>query len=215
MKTKRRPKHSIERDVQRGKYILNPDFQESEADKKEQRELFWQGPNASIAEFENKFPEDFDKKLPPEGRWIQVIHPPNCEITVPPFSIWFAVPWEDNCSSKNRAKIVTPSGSLGLWPCEYAAINDVTKYFGREGEGILLHQMNERPVCDTEKLFYLMSRGVPRRTAILMLISDIKDPTFLWLELAPPYGEYFGREWPKPKYCPFATPKEEWKEVTP
>jgi len=205
-----RPKRDLERDLKRGKFILNPAYQETEADKKEARENFWTHPFATHADFENAFPEDFGKKLPPEGKWVQVMRPPHCEITVPPFSIWFAIPWADGDNFASRVKIVTPAGTLGLWPNEYSVIEDVTKYFGRESEGIILHQMNDRPVCPVDSLFYLMSRGIPRRAAILLLINDIKDPTCLWLEFAPQYGEHFGRDWPSTSYCPFATPRDQW-----
>lgn len=203
-------KRALKDDIARGKYILNPNYVESEADKKEAREKFWEGPLANMTEFENTFPEDFGKKLPPEGKWVQIKHTPHTEFTVPPFSIWFALPWEDSAHSKNRVKIVTPSGSLGLWPHEYMVVEDMTQYLGRESEGILLHQMNDKPVCNVDHLFYLMSRGITRKQAVMMLINDIKDPTFLWLEFAPHYGEYFGKDWPSPDFCPFATPRDKW-----
>lgn len=201
----------LERDLKRGKLIPNPDYEESEADANEARDNFWQHPFVMIKDFENKFPEDFKKNLPPEGKWIQIKEPPSTEFTVPPFSIWFAVPWgEGRDGMKNRVKIVTPSGTLGLWPHEYWVIDDVTKYIGREPEGILVHHMNDKPVVEANALHYLMSRGIPRREASMLLIGQIKDPTFLWLEFAPKYGEHFGHEWPDPKECPFAKPHEEW-----
>jgi hypothetical protein len=206
----KRRKNNLQRDVARGKYILNPEFKESEADAKEARESFWQHPFHTHKDFENAFPEDFGLNLPPTGKWIQVKNPPNTEITVPPFSIWFAMPWPNGDMYRGRVKIVTPGGTLGLWPCEYMVVDEVTQYFGRESEGILLHQMNERPVCNREHLHYIMSRGIPRRAATLMLIADIKDPTFLWLEFAPQYGEFFGKDWPAPAACPFATPRDQW-----
>lgn len=203
-------KSDLSRDIERGKYILNPEFNETEAEKLQARADFWMQPFASHSDFENAFPEDFGKLLPPEGKWIQIKESPHCEITVPPFSIWFAQPWTVSPNTKNRVKIVTPAGTLGLWPHEYFVCEDMTQYLGREPEGILLHQMNERPVCNVDHLFYLMSRGLKRRTATMMLIKDIKDPTFLWMEFAPQYGEYFGKPWPKPKDCPFATPRDQW-----
>ena len=113
----------------------------------------------------------------------------------------------------HRVKIVTPSGDLGILPCEYSTVSKVSEYVGREAEGILLHQMSGNPVVDKDSLFYLMSRGIPRQAASLLLIEQIKDPTYLWFEIAPPYGAYFGKDWPTPERCPFATPLEQWKQV--
>src|SRR4051812_38777921 len=119
-------KHTLARDISRGKYILNPNFDESEADKLAARADFWMQPFANHSDFENAFPEDFGKKLPPEGKWVQIKHSPHCEFTVPPFSIWFAMPWEVSSTTTNRVKVITPTGTLGLWPHEYFVIDEVT-----------------------------------------------------------------------------------------
>lgn len=158
-------------------------------------------------------PEIVGRKLPPEGQWIQVTKSPHTEYTVPPFSIWFATPWQMDVGTRigfkaKRVQVVTPKGSLGLFPSEYAIIKDVSQFLGREREGVYLRQMNDQPVVDKEALFYLQSRGVPRQKAMLLLINQIKDPSFLWIEFAPQYGEFFGREWPTPEKCPFCTPRD-------
>jgi hypothetical protein len=171
-------------------------------------------------EFEDLFPQDYGKALHPTGNWIQVQKPPHCEITVPPFSIWFAEPWPTEAGvvcgvHAKRAKIVTPKGTLGLWPHEFSVVEDMTHWIGREDEGVMVRTMNDRPAMDKEQLFYLMSRGITRQRAALMLINQIKDPTFLWIEIAPQYGEYFGREWPTPERCPFAASRESWIAIQP
>lgn len=206
MKNRNRKTTQPEKDVM----MNDPRWEDSE----EAREMVKYGLLFGMAEFENLFPQDYGKALHPEGNWIQVQKPPHCEITVPPFSIWFAVPWPMDsytCGVKvKRVKIVTLSGTLGLMPNEYSVIQDMGEWLGREPEGVMLRQMNDKPVCDADHLFYLMSRGITRKAATLMLIHTIKDPTFLWMEIAPQYGEYFGREWPDAKHCPFALPRDQW-----
>lgn len=189
----------------------DPDaFDESE----EARDLVAQFPIHGLHEMETYFPQDYNKRLPKEGNWIRVNVPPHTEITVPPFSMWFATPWpmerDRNGLAAKRVKIVTPSGEIGIMPHEYCVVEDVTKWIGKEADGVYLRQMNGNPVCDRDSLFYLMSRGISRSSATLLLIGQIKDPTFLWIEVAPPYGEHFGKEWPDPKACPFATPRDQF-----
>jgi hypothetical protein len=70
-------------------------------------------------------------------------------------------------------------------------------------------------VVNTDQLFYLMSRGITKQQACLMLIDQIKDDSFLWFEFAPQYGEHFGLSWPSPARCPFATPREKFIEDKP
>ncbi len=184
---------------------------------KEAKELAFRLPFVTGYDLEAYFPQDYKKRLPEEGNWIQVQRPPHCEITVPPFSIWFATPWsmkrESTGLQAKRVKIVTPAGELGIMPHEYCVIEDITKWFGREPEGVFVHQMNGQPICNTDHLFYLMSRGVKRQQATLLLASQIKDPSFLWVEIAPQYGEYFGKQWPEPQRCPFCQPRESFVAV--
>lgn len=188
------------------------DFESKDAEK-----ILLGSPWTGIPEYMNCFPSKFGLKLPSDGQWILVTAPPHCQITVPPFSIWFAIPWtmkpDGNGLAAHRVKIMTPAGELGIFPCEYSPVARISEYIGREKEGILVHQMSGDPVVNTDHLFYLMSRGIPRATATMMLIEQIKDPTYLWFEIAPPYGEYFGRKWPTRERCPFATPLEGWKET--
>lgn len=213
-KTKKRgglSAHEIKRMVEIGQLIPNPDFKPDE----QMADDFLRNPLNTLKDYESNFPERFGKMLPKDGSWIRVQDPPHCEYTVPPFSIWFAVPWPMSGSEPKpkRVKISTPAGELGIFPHEYCLVEDITQWFGREPEGVFLRQMNANPVVDVDQLFYLMSRGITRQSATMLLIEQIKDPTFLWIEVAPQYGEYFGKEWPAHARCPFATARSEFVEI--
>lgn len=192
------------------KYIVNPDWDEAAA----LYEDFRSNSMNSIQDVESTFPEKYGKKLAEGGQWVMVMTPPGTKFQIPPFSIWFAQNWPMEMDERGRgrkgplpkrARILTPCGDLGVFPHEYSVVEDASAYLGREKEGILLHMMNGQPAVNQEHLHYLMSRGIRRQDALLMLIHTIKDPTFLWFELAPKYGQTFGRPWPSPEACPFCS----------
>lgn len=189
---------------------------EGNMESEEAEHAFMGSPFRTNSEYENNFPSRFKNKVPKGGAWILVKESPPTEFTVPPMSIWFAMPWtmtpDGIGCAPHRVKITTPCGDLGIMPCEYSLVQKVTAYMGREKEGIFIRQMSGNPVVDTDSLFYLMSRGIRRQEATMLLIEQIKDPTFLWFEIAPQYAEFFGRKWPSEARCPFATPREKWHE---
>lgn len=216
-----KPKRIVRRrkyksDIKKGRYIANPAWENS-AECREEVERQCAGPFGAQDEFENYYPQDALKAIPEEGAWIVVQKPPSCEYTVPPFSIWYATNWQMDAGERSgvklkRVKIITPKGDLGLFPCEYSVVDDIRTYVGRESDGILFHTMNGDAAFPTEQLFYLQSRGVRRPDACMMLLEQMHDPTFGWFEIAPPYGAHFGKEWPRPERCPFATPLKQWRE---
>lgn len=222
----RRTKRELEKDIERGKYVLNPKFRESEAEAEDTRAAVMEVCSlhgsvrtcGGLDEFQGYYPEEYGKVVPEAGTWIVVQHPPQgTEYTVPPFSIWYAVPWQmDGGEIKgrniHRVRIQTPCGDLGLFPREYALVNDIKTYIGREKDGVLFHRLSGEGMLPTETLFYMQSRGISRPDACMMLLDQIADPTFGWFEIAPPYGAHFGEEWPTPRQCPFATPASAWQE---
>jgi hypothetical protein len=213
-------RRSLKEDIQKGKYILNPDYDESE----ETRDAVM---NFCVAasvrmggahdEFQNYFPQDFGKLVPEEGAWIIVHKSPQTEYTVPPFSIWYALPWQMDVGEVagvkvKRVQILTPKGTLGIFPYEYALAQDIKSYVGREKDGVIFRKLDGEAIFPAEQLFYLQSRGIRRPDACMMLLDQMSGQNFGWFEIAPPYGEYYGQPWPSPEACPFATPLELWKQ---
>lgn len=213
-------KSQLQADIEKGKYILNPEFNESEDTKDQVASIIAATAcrfGGAREEYQNYFPEDFAKAMPEDGAWIAVAHPPVTEYTVPPMSIWFATPWPCDCGDicgvrPKRVKIITPKGSLGIWPREYFIVKDIKEYVGREADGVYFRQLSGEAIFPTEELFYLQSRGIRRTDACMMLLDRMKGQTFGWFEIAPPYGAYFGEDWPEPDASPFATPADQWIE---
>ena len=81
---------------------------------------------------------------------------------------------------------------------------------GEDGSGVMPRKMDGTPIVPKEMLHYIMSRGIRKGEAMMMMINLIKEPRFMWFEIAPQYGEHFGREWPTPEQCSFCTPRENW-----
>jgi len=124
--------------------------------------------------------EPGDKELPEDGAWIMVLLPPNCEYTVEPLSIYFAVP--DTTGPRYKARILCRQGPLWLWPHEYTIIENVSEYITMLGDdGPKINYMSARTELSGDKLFYLRSRGVPYADAVLMLLGEVKDPNFCYL----------------------------------
>lgn len=124
-------------------------------------------------------------QVPADGGWVLVTRPPHAEYTVRPFSIWWAVPWPmptDQCRVWHRVKLVTPRGSLGLFPSEYSRVQDLGKYleFIDQPDGWTLESIAGGPSFPEARLFYLLSRGVSRAEAVKMLLPSLADGSGVW-----------------------------------
>lgn len=154
---------------------------------------------AALKQMHDYFPGD--NEVPEEGCWVLVKHPPHTEYTVPPLSMWFATPWpfqrarqkkEQMVGTRrsaqfrrpepHRVKIVTPRGDLGLFPHEYARIDDMTKYYEFINDGMKIRFFGTTEGVPEDKLFYLRSRGIGKAEAISMLLQEIKAHGVCWLE---------------------------------
>lgn len=205
------------------KYIQNPEWTETEEAKLEEAERREELENTIMAraqmslsmgshargenpfaaydgyvkERSQYFPEE--KELPKKGSWILVLESPRTEYTVPPFSIWYAKPWyltDAGGDTLYRAKIITPRGDLGLWPFEYSVLKDITKLVGREAEGIDFHFMSDNVKLDADVLHYIMSRGIPRREAVLMMLPMVNTQTLGYFKIRKEYADIYDKWWP-------------------
>lgn len=151
-----------------------------------------------------------EKQIPDEGCWIQVIMPPHCEITCEPLSIWYAMPafeaktWdfmEGETQNRYKVKILTPIGEFMLFPSEYRIVTpeSVHEYMNSLGstgdpdqEHVMLHWLDPRnEYFDTDRLFYLMSRGLKRADAYQMLMGEVKSQHVCYFTFHVEYQEAF------------------------
>lgn len=193
------------------KYVINPEWSDSAeaiAEKEELKKRLMAFPWTSHYEVENAFPEDYGKELPEEGAWIRVNRPPNCEFTVPPFSMWRASRWFLDPDSTGlqfkRVKIITPKGNLGIWPHEYCIVKDITEWLGHEHVYMRMIGEGAESGINPDQLFYIRSRGVSRREAERMLFTQVTSQAYCWFETHPAYAQIYGLPWPTPKQCPYA-----------
>lgn len=165
-----------------------------------------------IAEFQSYFPGN--NKLDEEGNWILVKEPPPTEFTVPPLSIWYAMPWPMDgyaCKAEgrrrrrgektehhqiHRVKVMTLRGALGLFPHEYSRIDDVSKYLEFIGQGMEIKFFGGLDGVPKDALFYIRSRGISKTDAIKMLLGNIRAPEVCWLETGKEVTAAFGYIWP-------------------
>lgn len=132
-----------------------------------------------------------DKAIPDEGAWVIVIEVPHTALAweVPLLSMWRARHHELNAGGVEIAKgvkvwpqqavISTPAGDLHLWPHEYIVVTDPRGLVGDPDS--TLHQLGGSPVLNEDHLFYLQSRGIAHRDAVLMLFDQITDQDFIYV----------------------------------
>jgi hypothetical protein len=193
------------------KYVLNPAWSDSEEalhEKETIKNAILSHPFSRLEEVEDSFPEDYGKELPEEGAWIRVNSSPNCEYTVPPFSMWRASRWylylDASLAPIKRVKIITPKGDLGIFPHEYCIVKDITEWLGHEHVYMRMLGEGAESGINPDQLFYIRSRGVPRREAERMLFTQVSSQSYCWFETHPAYAKLFGIHWPDPEHSPFA-----------
>ncbi|MFI5702607.1 hypothetical protein ACIA78_21485 [Streptomyces xanthochromogenes] len=142
------------------------------------------------------FPEQDGKAVPEEGAWIIVVEEPMTELRsrfrVPELSMWRARPHQLNSGAitvghgKQAAKvypkqavIATSRGDLHLWPHEHV-VADRPMELASDPEATL-NSLGGQPVLDEEELFYLMSRGLPRHEAVMLLFDRVTSLDFVYV----------------------------------
>lgn len=156
----------------------------------------FEGALGRLAEFRSYFPED--NALAEDGDWILVKESPSTEYTVLPLSIWYATRWPMDTGRRpiHRVKVTTSKGDLGLFPHEYSKITAIEKYYEFIGDGMDIHFFGSDEGIPADKLFYLRSRGIPKKDAIVMLLKMIRSPAVCWIETRRDIAEAFVRHWP-------------------
>jgi len=138
-----------------------------------------------------------------EAQWIIVTKTPDCQILVPKFSMWIALPDESNdikCVgiTKKYWKIFTPYGELRLHLNE-AHIVDITKYADSIGIDCHIKFLNKNPeITDNvikERIFYIRSRGIGKIDAMKYVLGDLKDPQLFYIVFRKEYQEFYCRDW--------------------
>lgn len=132
------------------------------------------------------------KEIPADGAWILVVEEPFTELRarfrVPLLSMWRARPHELNSGAITRggitmrpqqAVIATPAGDLHLWAHEYV-IADHPMQLAADPDATL-HTLGGEPVLDEDELFYLMSRGIPHRDAVMLLFDKVTSLDFVYV----------------------------------
>jgi hypothetical protein len=141
------------------------------------------------------YPEKYDKDLG-DGAWVFVMKPPKHPgiPEVPRLSLWWARPfviqdgqWGDRLPY--QAQVVTPDGPLHLWPHEYMICENPSAFVGMEGSHI--HSLGGKALLDVDHLFYLMSRGISRHEASLMLFAEIDQPGVAYMTLDDDVLDFF------------------------
>lgn len=139
------------------------------------------------------FPERDGKAIPDEGAWILVVEEPwtvlRSSFRVPLISMWRARPHTLNSGAitvsngltirPQQAVITTPAGDLHLWAHEYVIAERPMEL--ASDPDATLHTLGGQPVLDEDELFYLMSRGIPRHDAVMLLFAKVTSLDFVYV----------------------------------
>ncbi|MFG3403735.1 hypothetical protein [Streptomyces sp. NPDC048142] len=138
------------------------------------------------------YPEHDGKQIPDEGAWIIVVEEPCTELMsrfrIPPLSMWRARPHELNSGAiridgasiaPKQAVIATPGGDLHLWPHEYVVAERPMEL--ASDPDATLNSLGGQPALDEEELFYLMSRGIQRHEALMLLLDKVTSLNFVYV----------------------------------
>jgi len=109
--------------------------------------------------------------------------------------MWYAMeevrPHAVEGQARHLAQIVTPRGSLWLWPGEYVVVRDISNYFAFPDDHIHINLLGGDSV-NADKLFYIRSRGISKKDAIKMLLGDVKSQDVAYVTVHPAYARCFG-----------------------
>lgn len=142
------------------------------------------------------FPEKDGKAIPEEGAWIIVVEEPTTELMsrfrIPPLSMWRARAHTLNSGAMRvgsgkdavrvypkQAVIQTPGGDLHLWAHEYIVVDRPMEL--ATDPGATLNALGGQPVVDEQELFYLMSRGISRHDAVMLLFDRVESLDFVYV----------------------------------
>lgn len=160
------------------------------------------GPEPVRYEIARYFPETMDADIPEDGHWIMITYPPHTTCKVKKFSIFYAMNdfgephYKYNFFFMRYAKIRTKDGDLRLWPWEYRKI-DISKYLEIiDGEHLTMKFLAKNPVMEkevVERVFYLQTRGIPKKDCYALVLPELKDPSFCYFEFHEEYINYFTR----------------------
>ena len=174
------------------KFILNPEYVEDQK-RRRYETSFAMGSHDYPAE--DRWPDEYGKKLPDDGGWIIIRRKINdattFHITVPHLLVWFATPTMVNHSDLHQAIIQTPDGAVHVWPHEYQLF-DIEKFLQfTDEDGFRIQFLSESSGFDEAALFYIRSRGISKADAQRMLLPSLKDPNYCWFQFAEEFREFF------------------------
>lgn len=188
------------------RFMICPEWQGSEEQQDEAMRM-----SLSPEDYYTLCPEAIHSRVPPEGAWIMIKDPPTTEFTVPCLSMWYALPDDKQThvpgQIRHRVKILTPLGTLWLWPYEYVVVRDLQPYLDMPGDHIHIHYLGGDGGVNADRLFYLRSRGISKAEAVKMLVGEVKAQDVMFITVHPAYGELLCRRQPNESRLAV---KEQW-----
>jgi hypothetical protein len=196
------------------KYIPNPEWLDSAMAKQEIEEAKDYLAENSGWPLQDFFPEDYDKQIPADGAWIQLLSTVRVghqvdngmieEVNVPHLSIWYAMP---TCMTHGVAAgnglefplrlgiINTKQGEVRVFPHEYNIVSQeaLRRWLAfTEQDGFYIHFLSDSGAFDADKIFYMRSRGLDLAECRRLLLPELKDPNFCYFTFHEEYSRIFG-----------------------
>lgn len=145
------------------------------------------------AEMSAYYPEEYHKEIPKKGCWIMIIRVPYVEEQYRPhqYGVYYAIPeWtksrlESYEIRRLKAKINTEAGEVMVLPHEYIIVRDIKDVVEGVGKEYDIVKLGGSAAYDAEKVYYLLTRGVPMEEAYQLLLGDIGSINFQYFKLKP------------------------------
>lgn len=156
-------------------------YEKSKEEKERRRRADWEFRSNPLEADIYDPPED--RRIPSDGAWVLLLRPPMAlpkRFRFQRGQIFFATQEDGSdefgflASGDYKIRITTPWGQCCLWPYEYSVM-DPTLIMPLITEGELeFIPLTKNPVLN-DQVFYLRSRGIPLKDAMVMALGTLKS----------------------------------------
>lgn len=149
-------------------------------------------------EFMLFYPEDYNRKLQPQGNWIMITENMSYVESGPEkYGIYYATPLAKETRQYGEnykywyASILVNNREVCIEPREYVVIHDANLLLENIGKGIEMVEGSSSAKLDKNKVFYLKSRGFNQAEIYQILFKSVTNKNFCHFRVDPTVANIF------------------------
>lgn len=155
------------------------------------------------AEMSGFYPQEYGKLIPGTGCWIMVLMVVPVAENVRPqlYGVYYALPeWVKSDirletmvlkTKRLKARITTEGGEVMLHPHEYCIVHNIDDVLSGIGTEYEIIKLGGQAAYDEEKVYYLLTRGVPIEETYRLLLGGVGSINFQYFRLLPEAFEMY------------------------